>query len=178
MSKRILAFAASSSSRSINRKLVGYACSLLEDAEIEIVDINDYEMPLFSVDREEDLGQPELARAFLQKINAADGIVISFAEHNGAYSAAYKNLYDWVSRIRPRVYEGKPMVLLATSPGGRGGRSVLEHALAQIPRFGGEVRGSFSLPSFADNFDGETGCIRDPALAAELEAAVKRLYDT
>ncbi len=178
MQKRILAFAASNSSRSINRRLVGYACSLLDDVEVEFVDLNDYELPLFSFDREEEMGQPELARAFLGKISDADGIVISFAEHNGAYSAAYKNLYDWVSRIQPRVYQDKPMVLLSTSPGGRGGKSVMELALAQIPRFGGEVRASFSLPSFNDNFDSEAARIRDPALAAELEAAVKRLLES
>ena len=178
MSKRILAFAASNSSRSINRKLVGYACSLLDEVEVEILDINDYEMPLFSVDREDELGQPEQAHAFLRKIADADAILVAFAEHNGAYTAGYKNLFDWVSRIKPKVYEGKPMLLLATSPGGRGGKSVLELALAQMPRFGGEVRGSFSLPSFGDNFDVEAGCVRDPALAAELEAAVKRLCET
>ena len=100
MPNRVVAFAASSSSRSINKRLVTWACSLLEDAEVEILDLNDYELPLFSVDREDRLGRPEAAQAFLRKLNESDGIVISFAEHNGAYSAAYKNLYDWVSRIQ------------------------------------------------------------------------------
>ena len=66
--KKVIAFAASSSSRSINRKLVTYACGLLRDAEVEILDLNDYELPLFSVDREDELGQPALARAFLDKV--------------------------------------------------------------------------------------------------------------
>ena len=177
MGKRAIAFAASSSRRSINKQLVTYACGLLEDVEVEILDLNDYELPLFSVDREDELGQPDLARAFLQKITDADGIIISFAEHNGAYSAAYKNLYDWVSRIQPKVYQGKPMVLLSTSPGGRGGKSVMELALAQIPRFGGEVRASVSLASFHVNFDSDAGRVSDPALALEVQAAVRRLFD-
>jgi len=177
MSNRVIAFAASSSSRSINKRLVTWACGLLEGAEVEILDLNDYELPLFSVDREDELGQPELAQAFLRKIAGSDGIIISFAEHNGAYSAAYKNLYDWVSRIQPKVYRDKPMVLLSTSPGGRGGKSVMELALRQIPRFGGEIRASVSVPSFGDNFDSEAGEVSNPEIAAQIEAAVNSLFD-
>ena len=174
--KRVVAFAASSSSRSINKQLVAWACSLVEDAEVEILDLNDYELPLFSVDREDQLGQPEAAQAFLRKLNESDGIVISFAEHNGAYSAAYKNLYDWVSRIQPRVYRDKPMVLLSTSPGGRGAKSVMELAQSQIPRFGGEIRASVSVPSFDDNFDSAAGKVSNPEIAAQVEAAVRSLF--
>jgi NAD(P)H-dependent FMN reductase len=178
MNRKVVAFAASSSSRSINRQLVTYASGLLANAQVEVLDLNDFELPLFSVDREDELGQPPQALAFLQKLNQADGIIISFAEHNGAYSAAYKNLYDWVSRIQPRVYQDKPMVLLSTSPGGRGGKSVMELALSQIPRFGGQIRASLSLPSFMENFDSANGRVSNPELAAEVEAAVKSLFES
>lgn len=178
MSKKVTAFAASSSSRSINKRLVSYACGLLRGgAEIEILDLNDYELPLFSVDREDELGQPPLAQAFLQKISDSDGIIIAFAEHNGGYSAAYKNLYDWVSRIQPKVYQDKAMVLLSTSPGGRGGKSVMELALAQMPRFGGQVKASVSVPSFMDNFDSDAGVISNAEIAAQIEAAVNSLFE-
>lgn len=176
MTKHVIAFAASNSSRSINKQLLTYACGLLEDARVEILDLNDYELPLFSVDREAELGQPQPAQTFLQKITECDGIIISFAEHNGAYSAAYKNLYDWISRIQPKVYQDKPMVLLSTSPGSRGGKSVLELALNQIPRFGGVIKASASLPSFMDNFDAEAVAISDPDFAQQIEAAVNRLF--
>lgn len=176
MRKKIIAFAASSSSRSINKQLVSYAASLLADVEAEILDLNDYELPLFSVDREDQLGQPDLAQAFLQKIENCDGIIISFAEHNGCYSAAYKNIYDWASRIKPKVYQDKPMLLLATSPGGRGGKSVLELALSQIPRFGGQVRASLSVPMFAENFDADSGTISNTEIDAQLRAAVDCLF--
>ncbi len=177
MNKKVIAFAASNSSRSINHELVTYACGLLRDVgAVEILDLNDYELPLFSVDREDELGQPPLAQAFLQKISESDGIIISFAEHNGCYSVAYKNLYDWVSRIQPRVYQDKAMVLLSTSPGGRGGKSVMELALAQMPRFGGEVKASVSVPSFAENFDSDTGRISNADIAAEIDRAVNSLF--
>ena len=176
MRKKIIAFAASSSSRSINKQLVSYAAGLLADVEAEILDLNDYELPLFSVDREDQLGQPDLAQAFLQKIENCDGVIISFAEHNGCYSAAYKNIYDWASRIKPKVYQDKPMLLLATSPGGRGGKSVLELALSQIPRFGGQVKASLSVPMCAEKFDADSGTISHDEIRAQLRAAVDCLF--
>ena len=172
---KVTCFAASSSRASINKKLVTYAAGLIEDAEVEILDLNDYELPLFSVDREAELGQPPLAQAFLDKISGSDALVIAFAEHNGCYSAAYKNLYDWASRIEAKVYKDKRIVLLATSPGGRGGKSVLELALAQIPRFGGEIRGSVSMPRFYENFDRERGAVKNSEIDAEIKAAIRRL---
>jgi chromate reductase len=176
MPRKVVAFAASSSSRSINKRLVTYACSLLEDAEVEILDLNDYELPLFSVDREDELGQPELALTFLRKLNEADGIIISFAEHNGAYSVAYKNIYDWVSRIQPKVYLDKPAVFLSTSPGGRGGLSVMELAISQQRRHGADIRARVSVPSFEDNFDSEAGRVSNAEIASQIEAAVGSLF--
>jgi NAD(P)H-dependent FMN reductase len=172
---KLLAFAASSSKKSINKRLATYACSLLQDAEIEILDLNDYELPLFSVDREEALGQPELAHAFLSKIDSCDALIISFAEHNGSYSVAYKNLFDWCSRIRKEIYANKPVVLLSTSPGGRGGASVLGLAANALPRFGAMIKASLSIPSFHENFDLEKGILTDAELNEKLLDAVRLL---
>ena len=174
--KKVIAFAASSSRKSINRQLVTYAASQVINAEVELLDLNDFELPLFSVDREAELGQPEPAQKFFQMVGACDGLIVSFAEHNGSYSAAYKNLYDWASRIEPKVYQNKPMILLATSPGGRGGRSVLDLALQQIPRFGGEIKGSLSVPSFQKNFDIEAARLENAELDAELKSIIDNLF--
>ena len=177
----ILAFAATSSTKSINQHLVKYAASLLakqiDEANIEILDINDYELPLFSEDREAQLGQPELAKQFLNKIADSDAVMISFAEHNGSYSVAYKNIFDWASRINQKVFQHKPMVLLATSPGPGGGRNVLASATASAPHFDGAVKASLSVPSFYDNFDVEQGRITDADINEQLLSAVKRLVE-
>lgn len=171
----VLTFAASNSSKSINCQLAHYAASLIEGAEIEHLDIHDYETPLYRADREEAGGIPQRAHDFLARIGEADAIIVSFAEHNGAYTAAFKNLFDWCSRVGRDVWQGKPMILLATSPGGRGARSVLDFAVASVPRFGGDVIGHLSVPSFAENFDFEAGRLTDPLLDAELRALVARL---
>lgn len=167
MTKKILAFGASNSSTSINKQLAKYAASLFKNATVDLIDLNDYEMPIYSSDREKKDGFPQLAHDFYDKIGNADLILISFAEHNGAYSTAFKNIFDWTSRINSKTFQEKPMLLLATSPGARGGSSVLEIASKRFPFQGGIVKGSFSLPNFNDNFDSEKG-ITNPELKKQL----------
>ena len=174
---KILAFAASNSTQSINKALVTHAGQRFADmtgGSLEVLDLNAYDMPIYSPEREA-AGFPMQAQAFLDKIQGAERILISFAEHNGNFSAAYKNTYDWASRLTAKVYAGKPMVLLATSPGGRGGRSVLDLAEASLPRFGAEVRGSLSVPKFGDVFDREAGLLIDPDLADQLTSILNAL---
>jgi chromate reductase, NAD(P)H dehydrogenase (quinone) len=172
---KLLAFAASSSSQSINKQLVTFASSLVKNATVEILDINDYEMPLFSEDREKELGQPALAAEFFTKLGKADAIIISFAEHNGSYTAAYKNLFDWASRIDMKLFQNKPVVLLSTSPGPGGANTVLTAASASAPYFAADVKGSLSVPSFYENFDVETQKLTNGALLAELTTVVNTL---
>jgi len=175
---KILAFAASNSSKSINKQLATFAASQVksnETTEIEILDINDYEMPLFSEDKEAQLGQPQQAKDFFTKLGQADAIIISFAEHNGSYTAAYKNLFDWTSRIEQKLFQNKPMILLATSPGPGGASSVLAAATASAPYFAGEVKASLSIPSFYDNFDMEKQVITNPELLDKLHSALAKI---
>ncbi|MFC5683962.1 NADPH-dependent FMN reductase [Flavobacterium sp. MAHUQ-51] len=174
---KIIAFAGSPSKNSINKKLATYAAGLFQNAEVEILDLNDYQMPLFSVDIEAEIGQHELAKAFLSKIKSADFLVVSLAENNGNYSAAFKNLYDWCSRIVPKVFQGKPMLLMATSPGGRGGATVLEIAKNAFPRYGADIKATFSLPSFNDNFDVEKGKISNTELDGELKKTIREIQE-
>ena len=174
---KILAFAATSSSKSINKQLLHYATSQLENAETELLDINDYELPLFSEDREAELGQPALAKAFLDKIRDSDALLISFAEHNGSYTVAYKNLFDWASRINPKVFQNKAMILLATSPGPGGAASVLATATTSAPFFDGVVKASLSIPDFYENFDSTQGRIINEEINAQLISTMNLLFN-
>ncbi len=174
---KIIAFAGSPSKHSINKKLATYAASLFETTAVEILDLNDYQMPLFSVDIEAEIGQHELANAFLSKIKSADFLVVSLAENNGNYSAAFKNIYDWCSRINGKVFQGKPMLLMATSPGGRGGATVLEIAKNSFPRYGADIKATFSLPSFNDNFDVEKGKISNAEFDSELKKTIREIQE-
>ena len=169
---KILAFAGSTSSTSRNRELVKYVLKSFKDDEINLIDLNDYEMPIFSVDREKK-GYPEEAKKFLKNIEECDAIICSLAEHNKIYSAAFKNIYDWASRIEVKVWQGKPMFVMATSPGGFGGGNVLEHAKKFFPGFGADIKETFSLQKFDENFDLEKGEISNKEFAKELQEKIE-----
>ena len=85
---RIIAFAASTSRKSINKMLVTYAGSLIDQAEVEVLDLNDYELGLFSEDKEQVLGRPELATDFLAKIASADALASMARERRSSSSDA------------------------------------------------------------------------------------------
>lgn len=172
--KKIIALGASSSKNSINKQLAIYVANLFQNSTVEILDLNNYEMPIYSVDQEKENGIPAMAQEFFAKIGSADVIVLSLAEHNGAYSSAFKNVLDWASRINAKTFQQKPMLLLSTSPGPRGGSTVLEIAKNRFPFQGADLKASFSLPSFNDNFDSENG-ITNPELKSELMKIVNSI---
>jgi NAD(P)H-dependent FMN reductase len=176
---KILAFAATNNLESINKKLIIYAAQILmendQSIEFEILDLNDYEMIIYRPDREKEYGIPKQAQDFYQKITDADKVIISFAEYNGSYTAAYKNVFDWVSRINMKVYQDKPVFLMATSPGGRGGANVLRVASESAPFFGMNLKGRFSLPSFYENFDQKNDKIKNIDLDNNLKELLLEL---
>ena len=149
----ILALGASTSRSSINQKFASFVAHQLASHDIEVLELRKYILPIFSVDEERENGIPQDAISFYDAIQAADILVISMAEHNGSYTAAFKNLFDWATRHELKVFANKPMILLATAPGGRGGLGVLETAAERFPRHGANVLGTFSLPFFDKNFN-------------------------
>lgn len=153
--KKILAFAGSTSSTSINKKLVTYAAKNLKNTTYDIIDLRDFELPIYSIDTEKENGFPTDVISFTNLLDNYDGFAISLAEHNGSYAAAFKNIFDWSSRINNKVFRNKPILLMAASPGGRGGKSVIEAAVSRFPRNGAGEIVSFSLPNFSDNFKNE-----------------------
>lgn len=173
---KILAIAGSNSETSINKLLVTYAASLIQSAEVEIVDMNEFEMPIYKHQREVESGVPQQAKNFAAKIDAADVLIISLSEHNGTYSSAFKNVFDWTSRIKDRaVWNEKPMLLMATAPGARGGLGVLEAAAKRFPLHGGNIVDTFTLPFFNDNFDKSIQKISNQEKDNELKEKIAKL---
>ncbi len=178
--QKILAFAGSNSQASINKQLVTHAVNVYQQefnssATVKFLDLNDFEMPIYSIDRETESGIPDLAKSFYKEIGEADALFISYAEHNGGYSVAYKNIFDWCSRIDKAVYQNKPMIALSTSPGPGGAARILKQAIDSAPHFGAEVKGSLSVSSFNNNFDREAGVLSDEELSLELRQALSAL---
>jgi len=168
---KILAFAGSTSSTSINKELVKFVLKSFQEDKINLIDLNDFSMPVFSVDLEKK-GFPDEAHNFLKQIEECDAIICSLAEHNRSYSAAFKNIFDWASRINVKVFQDKPMFLMSTSPGGFGGGNVMNTAKTFFPQFGADIKETFSLPKFYENFDLESGVI-NPEMLKDLNSKIE-----
>ena len=157
---KVLAFAASNHSNSINRALVNHAAERLTalnpEAEITFVDLNDFEMPIYSIDREQADGVHPLAQEFYDQIGAADALLVSFAEYNGFVTSAWKNIHDWMSRIDMKVWQDKPIVLLAATPGPRAGANVLGTQEFTAPFFGMNIKGKYGVGVWGEAWDGKT----------------------
>lgn len=168
--KKILAFAGSTSRTSINKQLATFAAKNLQKTTYEVIDLADYSLPVFSVDEEKN-GIPEDVQTFSDLLDSHDGFILSLAEHNGSYAAGFKNIFDWASRIEKKVFRNKPVLLMATSPGARGGANVLHAAASYFPFMGASSIETFSLPNFFDHFkDGEL--VNEEALSELKEKIV------
>ena len=168
---KLLAFGASSSKNSRNKKLASYVANRMDSKEAIIIDLNEFEMPIYSEDRELEIGVPDKAYEFKKLVNESIGIIISLAEHNGSYTSAFKNIYDWISVIEKTVWCNKPLILLSTSDGQNAGRTVLKTALSRFSRQSKQEIPHFSLPRFNENFS-DTDGITDKKLIEDLDKQI------
>ncbi|WMI64775.1 NAD(P)H-dependent oxidoreductase [Aestuariibaculum sp. YM273] len=174
--KKIITVAGSNSQKSINKSLITYTAGLLDNFEIISIDLNDYVLPIYGADFEAENGIPRAVKRLDELLDTADGFIVSLAEHNGSYSAVFKNILDWLSRVNMKIWKEKPMLLMAASPGGRGGASVLQSANAYFPFMGATITDTFSLPSFFDKFDNDE--IKDENLKADIQTKVNKFQKT
>jgi len=159
--------AASNSKTSINKKLIGAAAEFLRNAkhEIDLAELDEFDLPLYSANIQNEQGIPENATKFAERMHAADKIIFSSPEYNGSIPGPFKNLIDWVSRIRPMPWNEQDILLLSASPsiyGGMRGLIALRQPL--------EICGAYvfpkmhSLSNASDAFT-ETGTFADPKRA-------------
>ena len=140
------------------------------------MDLNDFELPLYSIDLQQQIGIPQPAVSFLQEIKDSDGIVLSLAEYNGLHTTAFKNLWDWMSRIdNMNIWYAKPMFLLSTSPSRRPQSNVMRVSKELFPHFGAQIIADFHLPSFNHVFDGST--ITDKELLQKFEVELRKFQE-
>lgn len=148
--KKILAFAGSNHTKSINYQLIDFTASLINDCEVNVLDIRNWDIPMYSINMDPDQ-TPEKITELIALIKENDGFIIASPEHNGGTPAFFKNILDWLSRRAKNVFEKKPTLLMSTSPGGGGGATNLKFLIHTLPYQGAEVAASYSLPSFQTN---------------------------
>ncbi|MEL6370318.1 MAG: NAD(P)H-dependent oxidoreductase [Pseudomonadota bacterium] len=180
MEMRVLAFGASNHSVSINAAFARFAAERfkaehVQDAVLEELDLNDFEMPIYSIDRERDGGIPTQARSFFDRIGSCDRLIISYPEYNGSYPSAWKNIHDWVSRIDAKIYQDKPSIALSATPGPRAGAGILGAVEESAPFFGMDLRGVVGVGKWGEAFDASSQRLTNPTDDTALNLALSDL---
>ena len=177
MSKpRILAFAGSARKESFNARLVRIAAEGARSAgaEVTILDLREYPLPLFDEDLEREDGTPENATKLKQLFVQNDGLLIASPEYNSSITPLLKNTIDWVSRSAEgetplAAYRGKVAALMAGSPGGLGGLRGLVHVRSILSSIGVIVVPDQTAVSRAFEAFDDTGKLKDEKKQSSVE---------
>ncbi len=171
---KILAFAASVRTGSVNRKLIQLAAESArgKGAAVDLAEYREFDMPLYDGDLEAESGVPDGAVEFKRRLEAADGLMISLPEYNHSIPGTLKNTIDWVSRLKPPPFSGRVGFLMSASPSPFGGLRALEVSRAPLEGLGMIVHPEmFSLMKAPDAFD-DRGQWVDPMNAQILDELI------
>jgi chromate reductase, NAD(P)H dehydrogenase (quinone) len=183
---KILVFAGSIRSGSYNARLAALAAKELTQAEADVtlISLADYPMPLYDGNLEAASGPPENAFKLKRLMGLQHGVFIASPEYNASITPLLKNTLDWVSRVREgkerplAAYKGRAFGLGGASNGTYGGmRSLM--ALRQVLELG---CGALVIPDqvavreAASAFDEEDN-LKDERTAGLLKAVAQRLIE-
>jgi len=175
----ILAFGGSLRRDSVNQKLAAIAAEGAREAgaEVTLISLRDFPMPLFDQDYEAEHGMHPEAKRLKDLFLGHQGLIIASPEYNSSYSAVLKNAIDWVSRVDHEgeapisALAGKSAVIMAASPGGLGGLRGLVPLRMMLGNLGITILpDQIAIPSAFNTF-GPDGQLVDP----KQETAVKAL---
>jgi chromate reductase, NAD(P)H dehydrogenase (quinone) len=94
--------------------------------------------PLYNQDVR-DVAVPQPVEALAQAMNAADGVIIVSPEYNWSIPATTKNMVDWISKLEPQPFNGKPVAIQSAAPGQLGGARMQYHLRQALASVNAEV---------------------------------------
>ncbi len=174
---KILLFAGSLRRDSLNKKFAREARRLLSarpGVETEFVDLQPLAIPVYDGDVEEASGVPAGVQELAKKIAASDALVVSTPEYNGSIPGVLKNVIDWLSRLKPVSVSGKPLLLLAASPGALGGIRSLWHTRQPFEVLGTHVFPEMMGVPLAHQVFDDAGALKDAKLVERLDGLLER----
>lgn len=181
---KILAFAGSARRDSFNKKLVRIAARGAEEAgaEVTLLDLADFPLPLYDGDLEAEQGIPENAKALKELFLAHQGLLLSCPEYNSSITPLLKNTIDWVSRPfegeQPlAAYKNKICALMSASPGGLGGLRGLVHMRAILQNIGVIVLPKQMAISQANNAFADDGSLNDSKQQETILSLGKSVFE-
>jgi chromate reductase, NAD(P)H dehydrogenase (quinone) len=181
---RILAFAGSLRVESSNKKLIRVAADAVRaaGAEVTVVDLRDFPMPLYDGDIEAASGVPENGKKLKKMFVESQGFLISSPEYNSSITGVLKNTIDWVSRPAPGepglvAFTGKVAGLVSASPGALGGLRGLVHLRSILGNIGVLVLPEqLAVSKTGDAFNPD-GSLKDDKQKATLAKIAGRLVE-
>jgi len=166
---KILAFAGSTRTNSFNKKLVKIAAAGAKEAgaDVTIIDLRDFQMPLYDEDLERQEGLPSNTRKLKELMASHGGFLIASPEYNSSISGVLKNTIDWTSRQSNEespmsCFKDKVAGLMSASPGGLGGLRGLVHVRAILENMGVLVIPEQIAISKAHEVLSSDGFMKDP----------------
>lgn len=183
--KKILVFAGSSRSASVNKKLAAAAADVATaaGAEVTLIDLADYPAPIYDGDIEEQDGLPDNMRAFKALCSSHDAFIIVSPEYNGCVPPLLVNTMSWASRpegdeVSCSAFRGKHVAIAAASPGGLGGVRVIPRLRDFLAELSFQVIPGFAtLPGAYKAFD-DDGKLVDQKSVAAVTDLVERLVSS
>jgi chromate reductase, NAD(P)H dehydrogenase (quinone) len=176
---RVLVFAASLRSGSLNERLAALAAVVVQEhgAIADRAAMADFDCPSYDADVERETGVPAGAQRLRDRLVAADAFVIASPEHNASMPGYLKNAIDWASRIRPQPFNGRQGMLLSASPSMAGGNRGLWSLRVPLEHLGARLYPDmFSLAQAHRAFD-PAGRIADAVLQERFERSIECFLD-
>lgn len=183
MAKKVLVFAGSARSGSLNKRFAQLAANRIDalGGEATFIDLKDYPCPLFDEDIEAQ-GMPENVVKLRKILAEHEGLVIASPEYNGFITPLLKNTLDWLSRPDDNtpglaLFAGNPAGLLGASPGGLGGIRAMAGVQQLMHNLNLVVTApAMSLPGAGNAFD-DNGALKESAQAQQLDALCQRVIE-
>lgn len=179
MPTNVLVFAGSARRDSLNKKLARLAAAAAEKAgaEVTLIDLNDYPMPIYHGDEEAASGIPENGKKLKALFKSHQALIIASPENNSSVSSLLKNTIDWLSRADGAEsgmapFKDKTALLMAASPGPFGGVRGLNHLRDIVSRLGVLTWPDMMTVGNADAAFDAAGAFVDGKQQARLEKLV------
>src|SRR4051812_19762799 len=175
---RILAFSGSARRESLNRKLLAVAVQATRTAgaEVTLIDLNDYALPLYHGDLEEAEGLPANAAKLIDLITKHHGLLIASPEYNSMFTPLVKNTVDWCTRGDENPFIGKVAAVVSASPGPYGGVRSMQHLRHLLLHLGCHVVPAQCSVAKADEAFDEQGLLKNPRSQKSVDAVAAGLF--
>lgn len=180
---KILAFAGSTRTGSFNKKLVKIAAEGAREAgaEVTLVDLRDFQMPLYDGDFEKNEGMPSSTHKLKELMSQHHGFLISSPEYNSSISGVLKNTIDWTSRQSNEetlsCFKDKIAGIMSASPGRLGGMRGLVHVRAILENMGVFVIPNQVAISKADEAFNPDGSLKDKKQEMQVKKIGSKLTE-